>query len=104
TLRLALGASRWRLVRQRLTESLVLSFVGGAAGLGFAAWARNLVWAARPPMFRYAAFRLELGGRVLAFNLAASVFTAIVFGLAPALRATRTDLNNDLKERSGKAL
>src|SRR5262249_1289494 len=85
TLRMALGASQWRLGRQLLTESLLLPFIGGIAGLGFAAWARNVVWAARPPMFRYAAFRLDLGGRVLLFNLAASILTAIFFGLAPAL-------------------
>ena len=103
TLRLALGASRWRLIRQLLTESLLLSFLGAAVGLGFAAWARNTLWSMRPPTFRYAGFYPDLDGRVLLFTAAAAVLTSLLFGLAPAFRATRSDLNQDLKERSGKS-
>ncbi len=101
TVRLALGASRARLVRQLLVESTLLSLAGGAAGLALARWARDLLWALRPPLFSFAAVHLNLDGRVLAFNLVVSLATGIVFGLAPALRATRGDLASDLKERTG---
>jgi predicted permease len=103
TLRLALGASRWRLVRQLLAESLLLSSLGSAVGLAFAALMRNLLWSMRPPMFKHAGFYPAIDGRVLLFTAAAAIVTGLLFGLAPALRATRADLNQDLKERTGKA-
>jgi predicted permease len=99
-IRLAMGASRGRLIRQMLTESLLLSIAGGAAGLVLASWARDLLWALRPPMFKHAGFHLDLDPRVLAFTAAISVATGILFGLTPALRATRADLGKDLKERA----
>ena len=103
TLRLALGASRWRLVRQLLTESMLLSFVGAGVGLAFAAWARSALWSMRPPVFKYAGFYPTLDGRVLLFTAAAAIATGLLFGLVPALHATRADLNQDLKERAGKS-
>jgi predicted permease len=102
TVRLALGAGRGRLVQQLLTESMVLGLAGGAAGLAVARWARDLLWSLRPPMFSFAAVHLSLDDSVLAYTLGISLATSVVFGLIPALRATRGNLAADLKERTGQ--
>ncbi len=99
-IRLAMGASRWRLIRQLLTESVLLAVAGGTVGLLLARWARDLLWAMRPPVFNHAGFRLVLDSQVLLFTAAISVFTGVLFGLTPAFRATKTDLATDLKERA----
>jgi len=102
TLRLALGASRWQLIRQLLVESVILSVSGGALGLLLAQSAGSVLWSMRPPAFKYASFRFDLDPRVLGYTLAVSILSGILFGLIPAFRATRADLVNDLKERSGQ--
>jgi putative ABC transport system permease protein len=95
--RAALGASRWRIVRQLLVESLLLALTGGALGLIFASWAMSLLQKVAHetvPRMNY----IEINGRVLAFNIGASVLTGILFGLVPALRFSKTDLQETLKD------
>ncbi len=102
--RLALGAGRGRIVRQLLTESTLLSLVGGALGILFAVWGtRAIVSLIAGNSTRAFGFSPSIDGRVLAFTLAASVLTGIIFGLAPAFRGTRVDLTPALKEGSGSS-
>jgi predicted permease len=101
-LRLALGAGRARIVRQLLTESLLLSLAGGLFGVLFATWGAHAILSfvsSNQP--RPLAFATGLDLRMLGFTLAISVFTGILFGLAPAFRSTRVDLTPALKEGIG---
>jgi len=99
--RLSLGASRGRLVRQLLTESVLLASVGGTAGLGLAWLTVNLFRASPPPVDALPmAINVGIDGRVLAFTLLLSVATGVVFGLMPALRASRPELAPTLKDDS----
>ncbi|MFZ0936507.1 MAG: ABC transporter permease, partial [Bryobacteraceae bacterium] len=100
--RLALGASRWRLARQLLTESLVLAALGGGLGLLLARWASQTLWAFRPVQFRHFYARPAADATVLLYAVAASVVTGLLFGLIPAWRATRTEVATDLKERGSQ--
>ena len=95
--RSALGASRWALVRQALAESVWLGVLGGGAGLLLAVVAAPLLLRLKPPGIPLA-LEIPVDWRVLSFTLAVSVITGIVFGLAPALRASRLDLVSGLKE------
>ncbi len=98
-IRTALGAGRFRVVRQLLTESVLLGVAGGAVGLLIAVWLTQLMIHFSPgDVPRLAEAQLNLG--VLAFALAISIFTGILFGLAPALQVSKPDLNTDLKEGS----
>ena len=98
-IRLAMGASRWRLIRQLLTESVLLSIIGGVAGILLAGWIINGLlavssWGGRA----METVNPRLDWRVLGFTLGVCVFTGLLFGLAPAIRSSRVDLTPTLKE------
>src|SRR4029079_14880468 len=101
-IRAAIGASAGRIVRQLLTESLLLALAGALFGLGFAYW--GLHWmqalgAKSVPRLH----EIRIDGGVLLFTFALSVACALLFGLAPALRSAHADLQSDLKDDSGAA-
>jgi putative ABC transport system permease protein len=101
-IRSALGASRLRVVRQLLTESVLLSLAGGALGLVLAVWWSDLLLALGKENIPRA-LQVGLDWRVLGFTLVVSVLTGVIFGLVPALHSSRTELSESLKEggRSG---
>ena len=98
--RLSLGASRGRLVRQLLTESLLLAGLGGAAGVAIAFWARSVLWAYRPPFLQENALDLQFDSSVILFTVGVSLATGILFGLVPAMQSSRPNLVIELKERT----
>jgi putative ABC transport system permease protein len=96
-IRTALGASRLRVMRQLLTESLMLALAGGAIGLLLALWGVALITKLLPGDFPRLG-EINLDWRVLGFTLVASVLTGVLFGLAPALQISKTDVQESLKE------
>ena len=99
-IRLAVGAGRWRLIRQLLTESLLLAIIGGVFGVLFAFWFKGALstFTNRDRGLLPSGIELSLNWRVLAFTLGVSLLTGVLFGLAPAWRATNPDLNSTLKQ------
>ncbi len=97
--RVAFGAGRWRIVRQLLTESVLIGLLGGVLGILFGYWGIRWIEASMPaedgPPYW---IQFTIDGTVLLFTLGIAVLTGILFGLAPALQAARTDLNETLKE------
>ncbi|MGA7625597.1 MAG: ABC transporter permease [Candidatus Acidiferrales bacterium] len=96
-IRSALGASQSRVVRQLLTESILLGLSGGVIGLCIAAWGTQAALGALPETL-HRAQDVSLDGRILGFTLAVSVFAGIIFGLAPALKTARPNLQETLRE------
>jgi putative ABC transport system permease protein len=97
SIRAAMGASRYRLIRQLLTESVLLSVIGGGLGALLAAWAIPLLMAMAPPALRN--FKdVGLNGEVLAFSMGVSVITGILFGLVPALSSASGNPAESLKQ------
>ncbi|HEX5736622.1 MAG TPA: ABC transporter permease [Blastocatellia bacterium] len=100
-IRLAMGASRFRLIRQLMTESLLLALAGGALGLLMAVWGVEGLSTGIPESFSKFIpgwHKLEIDKTALVFTLIISIFTALLFGLLPALQATKVNLNEALKE------
>jgi putative ABC transport system permease protein len=100
--RMSIGAGRWRVLRQLLTESLGLSILGGALGVLFSIALTNAIVALMPEFYIPNEARVTVNGYVLAFSVGVSVLTGILFGLAPAIQCSRADLVEALKE-AGRA-
>jgi macrolide transport system ATP-binding/permease protein len=101
--RLAVGASRGRVVRQFLLESTLLAIGGGLAGIALANWTSGLLMTLMPPTPYPIAFDTGVNLRVLAFATGMTLVTALVFGLLPALRASRPDVSSALKDAAAAA-
>lgn len=99
--RAALGAGRWRLIRQLLVESSLLALVGGALGLLFALWGVDLLSAARPQAIELLG-PISIDPPVLAYTLAVALGTGLLFGLVPAIYASRPDLGQALKDADNR--
>jgi putative ABC transport system permease protein len=107
TLRAAIGASRWKIMRQLLTESILLSLVGGIPALIISYVSVDFVKNHVPPDYAQAIpgwYQVSVDGRVLAFGLLITVLTGIIFGLVPALGASKIDLTQILKEHGGAGI
>jgi predicted permease len=101
SIRVAIGASRSRIITQLLSEAMVLAIAGGTLGLALAFAGRDVMWRFRPPQLPADGMDLALDWHVMAFTFLIAIGTGLIFGLAPALQASRPDLVTELKERAG---
>ena len=99
-IRAAVGAKRSRILRQVLTESILLSVFAGGIGILLAMWTAPLVLTLKPPMLSFIQLNLPLDWRMIAFTAFVSVVTGILFGLAPALNSSKTDVVSRLKDET----
>jgi len=97
-IRLSIGASRARIIRQLLTESVMLAVAGGLIGVALAQWIIDLIMALKPPTEIPLTLELSVDWRALVFSMLVSVVTGALFGLVPALQATKPDLTSALKD------
>ena len=97
-IRLSIGASRARIIRQLLTESVMLAVAGGLIGVALARWIIDSIIALKPPIEIPITLELHVDWRVLVFSMVVSVVTGVLFGLVPALQSTKTDLVPALKD------
>ncbi len=98
-IRMAVGAGRWRLVRQFLVESLTLSLIGGGVGLVVAAWTMGALVGSVPESMGAVGLSASLDVRVLGFTIALSILVGLLFGVMPAMKATRLNLESTLREQ-----
>ena len=101
-IRQALGAGWWRIARQLLTEAVLLALCGGLGGLALASWGTGALVSLIPSELIPRTDEISFDWRVLAFAMTASVLTGLIFALAPAIKASRVDVNHALKQGGGK--
>src|SRR5262245_9892788 len=102
-IRLSIGAGRARIVRQLLTESVMLAVTGGLVGMALARWIIDSIMALKPPIAIPITLELHVDWRVLVFSMIVSVITGVLFGLVPALQATKPDLIPALKDAASQS-